>query len=919
MSVASPSAPRVLTTKLHVPVGRAARVVRPRIDALLRAGVEQRLTLVCAPAGSGKTSAVADWLSRRELAAGWVSLDAQDSDPVRWLLHVLAALDRAEPGLPDVLSEPLATGQLDPATALVILSNALAERRGPVVLVLDDVHVLHGEASASLVVGLVEQAPPSLRLIMITRVDPSRPLALPLARLRARGQLTEIRPADLRFRSDEAAALIEATAQIRLDPKAQAQLDARTEGWAVGLHMAALGLRDHADPAAFVASFSGSHRFVLDYLLEEVLARMSRPTRQRLLALSILEQIDAPLVEALCDATDGATWLTQLEAHNLFVVPLDEERRRFRLQHLFRSLLEHEREATMTAPQQRALHRRAAPLLEARGHVGQALEHWHAAQAWDHVERLVLERSRQGLILSDLGDVAGDFDRIPKAVIGRRPALAVRRYWVMTTRGASELVRHRLRDAAQRALAAHDEPHARAELHLYDGIQQSTRDRAMAREHFEAARPVMVGRPEWMTAMLHINEAHLAMAEDRFDDAERAVECMVQTAYGLDDAYAVAWARWYQANVWLVRGESGRALAQLQALVAQSRSQRSPPRSAALGYTSVAQAHLDRGDFDEASRWLDEAQALADPRMVPTDAIEIVLTRAWLEALRDPNADDWSRALDRGHDLVRQLGIPAMTARLDAMRIRIALDARCKGPTEPMLRAWLARPGVEDGSAPVFHSKIFPTTRPGFAQLVRARVLTRLGHVRRAGTELSAVLWAAEAAGRRVCIVEAHLALAEHAQIAGPVEQCDAHLRQALERAAAWEVVAPLWGQVPPCRARMLALAGGLLPPGLLERLRGVERLPGAVPPAPGAARSASSGSSAASATSPSLPADPLSERERQVLGCVAEGLSNAEIARRLFIAPSTVKTHLEHVYGKLGVRRRTQAVARARDLGLMP
>lgn len=921
MSAASLSTPRVLTTKLHVPVGRAARVVRPRIDALLRAGIEQRLTLVCAPAGSGKTSAVADWLSRDGLVAGWVSLDAQDSDPVRCLLHVLAALGRAEPELPDVLSEPLATGQLDPATALVIVSNALAERPGPVVLVLDDVHVLHGEAIATLVAGLVEHAPPSVRLVMITRVDPAVPMHLPLARLRARGQLTEIRPADLRFRSDEAAALVEATAQIRLDPNAQAQLDARTEGWAVGLHMAALGLRDHADPAAFVASFSGSHRFVLEYLLEEVLARMPRPTRQRLLASSILDQLDAPLVEALCDVTDGAAWLAQLEAQNLFVVPLDDHRQRFRIQHLFRSLLQHEREATMTAPQQRALHLRAAPLLEARGQIDEALAHWHAAQAWDHVERLVLQRSRQGLIRSDLGDVDRDFDRIPEAVIEQRPALAVRRYWVMTTRGVTEIVQRRLRDAAQRALAAHDDPHARAQMHLYEGIQQSTRDRAAARTHFDAARSIMAGRPEWMTAALHINEAHLAMAEDRFDDAEQAVERMVETAFTLDDAYAVVWARWYQAHVWLVRGESGRALAQLQALVAQSQSPHAPPRSAALGYASLAQAHLDRGDFDEASRWLDEAQALADPRMVPTDAIEIVLTRAWLEALRDPNADGWSRALDRGHDLVRWIELAGSAERLDAMRARIVLDARWQGPADPVLRAWLARPGVEDGSAPVFHSKVFPTTRPGFARLLRARVLTRLGYVQRAGTELSAVLRAAEAAGRRVCIVETHLALAEHAQIAGPAEQRDAHLRHALERAAVWEVVAPLRGQIPPCRDRMLALAGGLLPPGLVEQLRGVKRLRGAVPPAPRATPPTSSGSStssAASASSAPPPADPLSERERQVLGCVAEGLSNAEIARRLFIAPSTVKTHLEHVYGKLGVRRRTQAVARARDLGLI-
>jgi len=274
--------------------------------------------------------------------------------------------------------------------------------------------------------------------------------------------------------------LLEVAAAVTLPPDVLAQLDARTDGWAVGLHMAALGLRGHADPAAFVASFSGSHRFVLDYLLEEVLARMTAPARARLLAVSIVEQLDGDLVDAIAGTDDGAAWLEQLDSSNLFVIALDDRRARFRFHHLFRTLLQHELVASTTAEQRQHLHRRAAAVLEARGHVEEALELWRSAQAWSEVERLVLDRSLQSLIRSDLRHIGRDFERIPEAVLEERPALAVRHYWVAMNEVTPQVVQERLYARAQRALARCSQPDAAAELALCEAATRRHRDLATA-------------------------------------------------------------------------------------------------------------------------------------------------------------------------------------------------------------------------------------------------------------------------------------------------------------------------------------------------------------------------------------------------------------------------------------------------------
>ena len=328
----------LLATKLHVPRPRPGFVPRPRLAGALDEGLARRLILVCAPAGSGKTTLLADWASSGSRPVAWLSLDAADNDPVRFWRHVVAALDRARPGIGErvgpLLGPPAPPSFEGLVTALI---NELAAQPGDgeVLLVLDDYHLIDAQPVHVSLGFLLEHLPPGLHLVLASRSDPP----LPLARLRAGGQLAELRAADLRFTAAEAAALLRESAGADLPAAAVAALAARTEGWVAGLQLAALSLRGQADPAGFVAAFSGSHRYVLDYLAEEVLDRQQEELRTFLLETSLLERLSGGLCDAVTGRTDSQAMLEQVERANLFLVPLDEVRGWWRYHHLFADLL----------------------------------------------------------------------------------------------------------------------------------------------------------------------------------------------------------------------------------------------------------------------------------------------------------------------------------------------------------------------------------------------------------------------------------------------------------------------------------------------------------------------------------------------------------------------------------------------------
>jgi len=327
----------LLATKLHVPRPRPGFVPRPRLLEQLSQGMASAMTLVCAPAGFGKTSLLAEWARRRPQPVVWLSLDRGDSDPARFWRYVAAALDQLRPGIAQQVAVLLRGPQQPPLEAvLTVVVNQLADVAEEVVLILDDYHLIDDPAVHGSLAVLLERLPPQLRLALASRADPS----LPLARLRAGGQLSEVRERDLRFTATETAALLREATGLDLPADSVAALEARTEGWVAGLQLAALSLQGRADPAGFVATFSGSHRFVLDYLTEEILARQPEQVVRFLLETSVLERLSGPLCDAVCGRGDSQRLLEQIERANLFLIPLDEVRGWWRYHHLFADLLQ---------------------------------------------------------------------------------------------------------------------------------------------------------------------------------------------------------------------------------------------------------------------------------------------------------------------------------------------------------------------------------------------------------------------------------------------------------------------------------------------------------------------------------------------------------------------------------------------------
>ena len=361
----------VITTKLFRPGLRQQSVERKRLNDLLREGRTLPLTLVVAPAGWGKSTIVADWLAHDDVTAGWVSLDGGDNDPKRFWRYLLLAADQAGSA-----AGAAALRRLDAAGSDVLRDvlpsfvNELASAEAPLVLVLDDYHLVTSAQVHATVATLLDRSPPQLHLMLITRADPP----LPLSRLRVRGDLAELRAEDLRFSAAEAVEFFSSRLGPLLSEHDVLRLLARTEGWAAGLQLAALRLRDRADPADFIERLTGADWHIVNYLGEEVLASQPPEVREFLLVTSVLNRICAPLCDALTERADGASLISEIYRANLFLVPLDDEHRWFRYHHLFGGLLRHE--LARTAPDRpSALHQRAAQWYADHGDAAEAIGH----------------------------------------------------------------------------------------------------------------------------------------------------------------------------------------------------------------------------------------------------------------------------------------------------------------------------------------------------------------------------------------------------------------------------------------------------------------------------------------------------------------------------------------------------------------
>src|SRR5205823_12120029 len=369
-------------------------VIRPRLIERLNEGLQRKLTLIAAPAGFGKTTLVSAWVASCDRQVAWLSLDKGDSDPTLFLTYFVAALQTIAPTIGEGVLGMLHSPQPPPTEAiLTALLNEITAIPDKFVLVLDDYHVIEAKAIDQALTYLIEHLPPQMHLVIVTREDPQ----LPLARLRARGQLTELRATDLRFTPPEAAEFLNQGMGLNLSAEDITALEARTEGWIVGLQLAAISMQGHQDATSFITSSTGSHHFVLDYLVEEVLQQQSESVQTFLLRTSILDRLCGPLCDAvlLTPSGSGQETLEYIEHANLFLVPLDNERRWYRYHHLFADLLRQrlqQRSASSTGDEVgdvTALHRRASVWYEDNGLEIEAFHHAAAANDVARAERLI--------------------------------------------------------------------------------------------------------------------------------------------------------------------------------------------------------------------------------------------------------------------------------------------------------------------------------------------------------------------------------------------------------------------------------------------------------------------------------------------------------------------------------------------------
>jgi LuxR family transcriptional regulator, maltose regulon positive regulatory protein len=924
----------LLATKLHVPRPRPGFVPRGRLVEALSEGLARGRVLVCAPAGFGKTSLLAGWAHGSGRPVAWLSLDGGDSDPARFWRYAVAALDRARPGLAGRVGPPPPRSFEGLVTALI---NELAADPGPdeVLLVLDDFHLVDSAPVHESMAFLLENLPPGLAVVVSGRADPP----LPLPRLRARGQLAELRAADLRFTPDEAADLLGETAAPDLPGPAVAALVARTEGWAAGLQLAALSLRWQTDSAGFVAAFSGSHRFVLDYLADEVLDGQTEQVRAFLLETSVLDRLTGELCDAVTGRADGQAMLEQVERAGLFLVPLDEVRGWWRYHHLFADLLRARLQAEQPGrvPE---LHLAAAAWSEEHGLADDAVRHALAAGDTEWAARLVERHVETLLGRGERVTLRRWLSALPAESVRARPRLCLAQAWGATMGCQTEALEALLDDAERAYAATGDEPYA---------------DPA--------------GRPVSVLANVPAGIAFLRASLARLrGDAALAVgyNRQAQAELGEDEWLMRTFVRWNQAAVDWLSGRLGPAERGLAGVLAERRAAGEAVRRAGgepaevfrgveggaeffAGFLAMRVCY-DLGAVQRAQGNLDAALATyrhaLDTAVVSSQTAHTGLAHVGLAQVLYER-DELDAALDhanRGVTLCRQLGYTpplaiglAVVARIqhahgDAAGALEAMGEAGQAGLSPQVtallnpvpsqraRLLLALGDIHAAAQWTPAAGLSPDDEPDYprepAYLVLARVLLAQHDPGAALTLLQRLLGAAASQDRAGSIIEIQalraLALAacgDHASALGA-------LTEAVTLAGPQGYVRVFADEGAPMRALLAQLPAarpGQQPaprradPGYLAALVRACGQADATPPPRRAA-----------AAPPGL-IEPLTGRELEVLRLLAAGKSNQRIAHDLVVALDTVKKHVTHLLGKLGAANRTEAVARARDLGLIP
>ncbi len=894
--------PALLETKLYLPRARGNWIARPRLTRCLDAARSSgaSLILVAAPAGFGKTTTVGEWCHAQSVPCVWLALDEADNDPTRFWTCFIAALQIAVPDLGAAALALLHASKPPPPDAfLTLLVNELGACAGQHVLVLDDYYNITTAAIHHALAFLIEHLPPSLQLVIATRSDP----ALPLARWRVRGQLYELRAHDLRFTHQEAAEFLNRATGLTLAPSQIVALEERTEGWIAGLQLAALSLRGADDADGFIRAFTGSHRYVMDYLVDEVLARQSDAVQKFLLRTAVLARFNAALCDAVLQTDASAEMLAEIERANLFLIPLDNTREWFRYHHLLAELLRH-RLNKMDATAVAVLHRRASEWLEQNGFIQEAIEHAFSANDFARAAALVETYQATFLKRGEIVTMTQWLDALPADVVQTNPRLLIvraRTFLAMNRIEECEQLLTRATDVLERALAdpsaqrplrgeiatlrittclyRNDHPAAAlwAARALDDLPPEHVRERGEATfwygvyyvwnheytraiEYYYAAARLFAQAEDYanqLFALVNIGATQVEQGKLR-----RAAKTFEQAAVLAEEQHL--WNTIYAAGLYVAQTElfyewndleraaecARKGLAAAELLNA--------PRGIAQLLGHLAQVVYVMGDYAETDALLAKFRAVAHDRAIPLHYSmtgHVVQLHIWLQENRPDAAVEWLESNRHLFDLS-----PAGA------------------------RVWL--------------------------EWVEANVLLARGEFDAADRLLCQLHEKAAQAGRvslwiPVLVLEAALAHArgeratarDHLERALALGAPDGFVRSFVDGGAVIRDLLVDVRRTLETRARDDRQANP-------HRLAYLEKILGAFP--------------GGCAPPHALRADALTKRELQVLQLIAQGKSNQEIADALFLSLSTIKKHSGLIFQKLDVHNRTEAVMRAREFGLL-
>jgi len=907
----------LLDTKLYVPRSRRGLVPRPRLSERLDRGAASKLVLVSAPAGFGKTTLLAEWLTAATAdgwSSAWLSLDQRDNDPALFWTYLVAALRKAEPGVGGGVLSLLQSPQPPSEAILATLLNDLSGISNDVVLVLDDYHVIDAGDVQDGMTFLLEHLPAQVHLVIASRADP----ALPLARLRGRGELVEIRAVDLRFTPDEAAAYLNGVMGLALTSRDVAALEGRTEGWIAALQLAALSMQGRDDIAGFIAGFAGDDRYIVDYLAEEVLQRQPEHVRSFLLQTSILDRLSGSLCDAVTGQDGGKAKLVALERGNLFLVPLDDRRRWYRYHHLFADVLQAHLldEQPDDVPD---LHRRASAWYEENGEPSEAINHALAtgdfARAADLLERAIpaMRRSRQQHA------VRGWIEALPDELVCVRPVLSVGYAGALLVDGEIEGVEDRLRDAEQRLNTATGQG-------IPDGHMSSAGMVVVEAEEFrrlpgviEVYRAALAqARGEVLDTVRHArralelspHEEHLVRASaagflglaswasgDLADAHREYAECMAGLQLvGYDsDALGCAIAL---ADIRVAQGRLGEAVRTYQqALQRASELGGSVLRGTADMHVGMSQIHRERDDLPAATADLLRSQELGEHTGLPQNRYR---WRVAMARIREAERD-----LDGALDLLNE-----------AERLYVSDFFPNVRPVPAMrARVWVAQGRLGEAHSWVRERGLSTTDDLSYLREFEHITLSRVllarhkehseGSMHDATRLLERLLVAAEEGGRTGSVIEILVLQALAHQTQGDLPAALAPLTRAVTLAEPEGYVRVFVDEGPPMAALLRAAAREAhgeqkrMAPSYLRRLlAAVNNTAGNAPASQGLI-------------------EPLSERELDVLRLLGTDLDGPDIARELIVSLSTVRTHTQNIYAKLGVNNRRAAVRQAEQLNL--